>query len=137
MQIALFCHSLVSDWNHGNAHFLRGICSDLIRRGHKVKVYEPHDAWSRRNLIAEYGEGPIRNFKSSYPLLESKLYDLSCFDFSRELEGTSLVLVHEWNDHELVRRIGRHRGGGRLQTPVPRHSPSGASRPLKAWRHTT
>ncbi|NLT67783.1 MAG: glycosyltransferase [Acidobacteria bacterium] len=117
MQIALFCHSLVSDWNHGNAHFLRGICSDLIRRGHKVKVYEPHDAWSRRNLIAEYGEGPIRNFKSSYPLLESKLYDLSCFDFSRELEGTSLVLVHEWNDHELVRRIGRHReleGGYRL-----------------------
>ncbi len=41
MKIALFYHSLVSDWNHGNAHFLRGVASELIARGHEVVVYEP------------------------------------------------------------------------------------------------
>ena len=38
MRIALFCHSLISDWNHGNAHFLRGITADLLDRGHDVLV---------------------------------------------------------------------------------------------------
>ncbi len=30
MRIAWFTHSLVSDWNHGNAHFLRGVLAELI-----------------------------------------------------------------------------------------------------------
>ena len=30
LNIRLFAHSLVSDWNHGNAHFLRGVLSELI-----------------------------------------------------------------------------------------------------------
>ena len=34
MRVVIFCHSLVSDWNHGNAHFLRGVVSELIARGH-------------------------------------------------------------------------------------------------------
>lgn len=46
MRFVFFYHSLVSDWNHGNAHFLRGVVRDLIRRGHAVDVYEPHDGWS-------------------------------------------------------------------------------------------
>ena len=25
VDVVIFCHSLVSDWNHGNAHFLRGV----------------------------------------------------------------------------------------------------------------
>ena len=29
MRAVLFYHSLASDWNHGNAHFLRGVCSEL------------------------------------------------------------------------------------------------------------
>ena len=29
MRFVLFCHSLRSDWNHGNAHFLRGVVTDL------------------------------------------------------------------------------------------------------------
>ena len=28
-KVVLFCHSLRSDWNHGNAHFLRGIATEL------------------------------------------------------------------------------------------------------------
>jgi spore maturation protein CgeB len=56
MKIVLFYHSLVSDWNHGNAHFLRGIMGELILRGHDVTLYEPQDAWSAQNLRAEYGD---------------------------------------------------------------------------------
>lgn len=28
MDLVIFCHSLRSDWNHGNAHFLRGAAAD-------------------------------------------------------------------------------------------------------------
>ena len=40
MRFVLFCHSLLSDWNHGNAHFLRGVVTELCERGHLVDVYE-------------------------------------------------------------------------------------------------
>jgi hypothetical protein len=52
MRFVLFCHSLVSDWNHGNAHFLRGVLRELGARGHGVRVSEPRGGWSRANLVA-------------------------------------------------------------------------------------
>ena len=58
MRIVLFCHSLVSDWNHGNAHFLRGVTAELLARGQDVRVYEPLDGWSRANLVADHGRAP-------------------------------------------------------------------------------
>lgn len=109
MRIVLFYHSLVSDWNHGNAHFLRGIASELIRRGHDVAIYEPRDAWSVRNLVAEHGEGPLREFAETYPFLKSTRYDSAGFDAAAALRGANLVIVHEWNDHALVRAIGDYR----------------------------
>lgn len=51
MRVVLFCHSLESDWNHGNAHFLRGVVKELQRRGHRVRVLEPRNGWSRRCLV--------------------------------------------------------------------------------------
>ena len=51
MRIVGFYHSLVSDWNHGNAHFLRGVVRELLARGHDVRIYEPADGWSRENLL--------------------------------------------------------------------------------------
>jgi spore maturation protein CgeB len=109
MRIAMFYHSLVSDWNHGNAHFLRGIATELLARGHDVRIYEPWDAWSRRHLVAEQGAAPIRRFHAVYPQLRSRRYHLRKLDLDRALDGADLVLVHEWNDHVLVRRIGEHR----------------------------
>jgi spore maturation protein CgeB len=109
MNIAYFTHSLLSDWNHGNAHFLRGIVSELQLRGHDVTVYEPHEAWSVQNLVQEHGEAPIRAFYEAYPTLRSTRYDSESLDLNRELEGCDLVIVHEWNDRDLVRRIGEHR----------------------------
>jgi len=109
MRTALFCHSLISDWNHGNAHFLRGITADLLERGHDVRVYEPADAWSVQNLISEYGDGPLEEFAREFPDLRSFRYDLAGIDLDTELDGVDLVLVHEWNSHDLVRRIGEWR----------------------------
>lgn len=117
MRIVMFYHSLLSDWNHGNAHFLRGIVSELLSRGYDVRVYEPKDAWSLENLSAEHGDKPIHQFKAAYPGLESTRYDLKTLDLDEALDGADLVIVHEWNDRELVKRIGQHRarvGGYRL-----------------------
>jgi spore maturation protein CgeB len=105
----LFCHSLVSDWNHGNAHFLRGICGELLARQHEVEVHEPADAWSVANLVGEHGQAPIEGFARAYPRLRSKRYDLATLDLDAALDGADLVIVHEWNDHQLVKRIGEHR----------------------------
>jgi spore maturation protein CgeB len=109
MKIAMFYHTLVSDWNHGNAHFLRGIATELISRGHQVQIFEPKNSWSRLNLISEYGEKPIKMFHEAYPLLESTPYEPGNVDLDRALGEADLVIVHEWSDHVLVERIGEHR----------------------------
>jgi spore maturation protein CgeB len=109
MKIAMFYHTLVSDWNHGNAHFLRGIATELVARGLQVRIFEPQDSWSRINLVSEYGEKPIKMFHEAYPTLESTAYDVKTLDLDRALEGVHLVIVHEWSDHSLVKRIGEHR----------------------------
>jgi spore maturation protein CgeB len=113
MRFVLFCHSLVSDWNHGNAHFLRGVVSELIGRGHDVRTFEPHDAWSVQNLVLDGGGEALDGYRASYPLLRPTRYDASSFDLDEALEGADVVIVHEWNSHDLVRRIGesRQRGG--------------------------
>jgi spore maturation protein CgeB len=116
MTIKIFCHSLLSDWNHGNAHFLRGIVTELLDRGHCVDVYEPKDSWSLTNLLADRGPSAIDGFRKAYPSLDSTPYDPGTLDLDDALEGADLVLVHEWSDHDLVRRIGAHRAeGGRYR----------------------
>ncbi|MEZ4617610.1 MAG: glycosyltransferase [Caldilineaceae bacterium] len=108
MKVVLFYHSLISDWNHGNAHFLRGVASELVSRGHQVVVYEPRDAWSVQNLVHDHGETPLREIKMVYPDLVNVRYDHATLDLDQALDGAELVIVHEWNDHDLVQRIGRH-----------------------------
>jgi spore maturation protein CgeB len=106
VRIALFYHSLVSDWNHGNAHFLRGVAAELISRGHDVTIYEPRDGWSRTNLIAEHGNAPFVAFRRAFPALRSILYDPRRLDPGAVVAANDLTIVHEWNDRELVRRLG-------------------------------
>jgi spore maturation protein CgeB len=109
MKIAMFYHSLVSDWNHGNAHFLRGTASELVRRGHEVTVYEPAGGWSRSMLIQHHGTDPIRSFHAAYPELTTEIYQEDGFDPATAVADADLVIVHEWNDHALVKRIGNLR----------------------------
>lgn len=109
MNVKIFCHSLLSDWNHGNAHFLRGVVWDLESRGHDVEVFEPKDAWSLVNLLADRGPEAVEGFRRAYPGLDSTVYEPEALDLDAALAGADLVLVHEWSDHDLVRRIGEHR----------------------------
>jgi spore maturation protein CgeB len=112
MRIVLFYHSLVSDWNHGNAHFLRGMAAELIERGHDVIIYEPVHGWSRQQLLAAAGPTAISRFRSAFPRLQSKAVDLDRLPLDEALDGADLVIVHEWNPHGLVSAIGRHRARG-------------------------
>ncbi|MGI8990011.1 MAG: CgeB family protein [Bryobacteraceae bacterium] len=112
MRILIFCHSILSDWNHGNAHFLRGITTELMRRGHVVKIFETENARSLRNLLADRGEAAISAFRTAYPGIDVTRYHLAALDLASELDRADIVLVHEWNDHDLVRRIGEHRARG-------------------------
>lgn len=109
MRFVMFYHSLRSDWNHGNAHFLRGVVTELLARGHEVVVFEPADAWSVANLIADRGRDAVDDYRIAYPMLESRVYDPADLDLDAVLDGADVVLVHEWNDHALVERIGEHR----------------------------
>ncbi|MBV9249128.1 MAG: glycosyltransferase, partial [Acetobacteraceae bacterium] len=67
MRLVYFTHSLASCWNHGNAHFLRGILRDLLARGHEVRSYEPDQGWSRANLVGEQGSGALDEFRRQFP----------------------------------------------------------------------
>lgn len=110
MKIVMFYHSLVSDWNHGNAHFLRGIVRELQKRGHEVELYEPDKGWSYRNLIKDHGKSPLKEFKEYYPDLQSQFYDLGKkLDFDKVLKDTDLVIVHEWNAPELIAELGKQK----------------------------
>ncbi|MGV3706403.1 MAG: CgeB family protein [Arcticibacter sp.] len=109
MKISMFYHSLLSDWNHGNAHFLRGVVAELLSRGHDVKVYEPKDNWSLSNLISGHGDSFLDEFRETYPQLQSISYDANDIDLPELLKDQDLVIVHEWNEHRLVKKIGECR----------------------------
>jgi spore maturation protein CgeB len=111
MKIVYFTHSLASCWNHGNAHFLRGVLRELIRRGHEVRAYEPEGAWSLKNLLADHGQEGLLAWRAAYPELSSETYPARP-DLDRMLDGADLVVVHEWNDPKLVAAIGRMRARG-------------------------
>jgi spore maturation protein CgeB len=114
VKVVYFTHSLASCWNHGNAHFLRGVLRDLVRRGHEVDVYEPENGWSLANLLADHGEAGLTAYRTAYPELRSTAYGAG-FDARQAVDGADLVLVHEWNEPALVAEIGRAKiAGGRF-----------------------
>lgn len=110
LSIRIFAHSWISDWNHGNAHFLRGLARELVAMGHEVRCYEENGAWSLNNLIQEgvAGAFSINEFHRTYPELDVRFYrrDESFPAFlERELAGADLVVIHEWNEPEVVNEI--------------------------------
>ncbi|MBN9160463.1 MAG: glycosyltransferase [Myxococcales bacterium 68-20] len=109
MRIVIFCHSLASDWNHGNAHFLRGVVTELVHRGHEVRAYEDENAWSAQNLVRDHGPAALELALHAYPSVRPIRYVDAELDVDEALDGADLVLVHEWNSHTLVARIGAHR----------------------------
>ncbi len=111
MKIVYFTHSLASCWNHGNAHFLRGVLRELIARGHEVAAYEPHGAWSLQNLLADAGEEGLAPYLDAYPELAAITYTPDA-DVGAMVDGADLIIMHEWNDPALVAQVGRLRADG-------------------------
>ncbi len=116
VNIVLFPHSVVSDWNHGNAHFVRGLMRALQRRGHEVVAWERFRNWSTKNLFEDHGHGPILAFARMFPDLEVRVYGgwgRILEDVEEATRGADLVIVHEFNDPGLVGAVGdvrRRRG---------------------------
>ncbi|OHV70343.1 glycosyltransferase [Mesorhizobium sp. LCM 4577] len=111
MRFVFYTHSVVSDWNHGNAHFQRGIMRELIARGHHAFALEPADGWSRSNLLVEKGPFAVERFRKDFPELIPVTYDAS-FDHEAWIADADVVVVHEWTDPDLVARIGRAKLNG-------------------------
>ncbi|MBV8688249.1 MAG: glycosyltransferase [Alphaproteobacteria bacterium] len=111
MRIRYFTHSLASCWNHGNAHFLRGVLSELGARGHQVEVWEPEGAWSLENLLKDHGEEGLDSYRRLYPELSSRPYGEDA-DLRAMVGDADLVIAHEWNDPALVAGLGRLRAAG-------------------------
>jgi spore maturation protein CgeB len=111
MRFVYFTHSLASCWNHGNAHFLRGVLRDLVARGHEARAFEPAGAWSRENLRADGGPEAETGWQDAYPELSSTVYGPGA-DLAELVDGADVVIVHEWNEPALVAGIGRLRRAG-------------------------
>lgn len=111
LNIHFFAHSWVSDWNHGNAHFLRGLARSLIRMGHRVKCYEQLGSWSLSNLVKNEGERAITSidgFRRVYPDLNIHFYnnDSTFPDFAAQhLRHADVVILHEWTDPEIANAV--------------------------------
>ena len=111
LKFRFFAHSWVSDWNHGNAHFLRGLANELTKLGHDVRCYEQEDSWSRLHLEEE-GEAvaasAISQFREKFPALDVRPYrnDAGFEQFaSDELRESDVVVIHEWNPPQVVNTL--------------------------------
>ena len=111
LNFRIFAHSWTSDWNHGNAHFLRGLAQELLNQGHEVVCYEEADSWSRTNLREEgrtVEERAVQQFRQSFPHLDVRAYapGASFAEYAaEELRGADIVLIHEWNRPEVVNTL--------------------------------
>ncbi len=105
LSIAYLAHTVRSDWNNGNAHFLRGLLRELGTLGHDVTAYEPEDEWSIANLRQEPdGARSLQQFAELYPDLKIVAYP-SGPDWPRLLAGADVVILHEWNPPALAAQL--------------------------------
>ncbi len=109
MRIVLFVHSIVSDWNNGHAHFLRGLVTALLERGHQVLCCEPVRNWSTENLFLTAQAGPIVEFARRFAQIRVEMYrpKESPIDQIDDLtRGADVVIVHEFNEPDIVGAVG-------------------------------
>jgi spore maturation protein CgeB len=111
LNIHFFAHSWISDWNHGNAHFLRGLARALMCMGHNVRCYEELGNWSLSNLVRLEGDRAaeaVDEFRRVYSGLDVQFYnkDNTFPELAGEqLRGADVVILHEWNDPRVVNTV--------------------------------
>ena len=116
MKVVLFCQSIVSCWNNGHAHFLRGITRELLRLGVEVGVYEPKDGWSRMNAVRDGGAAALAEAAALVSGAAVHTYDVNQIDLDQATDGADVAIVQEWNAPDLIAAIGRHRVSGARYT---------------------
>ncbi len=104
-RIAYLAHSLRSDWNNGNAHFLRGLLRSVVALGHQVQIFELAANWSTQNLAQEpNGARSLATFHSTYPDLAITTYpaDAGTDLWQQLLAKVDVVILHEWTTPEVI-----------------------------------
>ena len=112
LRLAYIAHSLRSDWNNGNAHFLRGLMRALGLEGHDVHVLEPEMPWSLLNLLEEpLGAESLATFAATYSDINLTTYPDGAgeAEWRELLRNREIVILHEWNPPELARLLLRLR----------------------------
>ena len=114
LRFRFFAHSWLSDWNHGNAHFLRGLARELMRMGHEVRCYEELGAWSLANLMQEgdIATQAIDQFRREFPELDVRFYQNDSTleqSLTHELRDADIVVIHEWTDPKIAAAILTHK----------------------------
>lgn len=107
-RIAYFAHTLRSDWNNGNAHFLRGLLRAMHAQGHDVTAYEPESEWSFDNLGSEpNGSASLQQFLETYSDLDVQTYAPGQTEhlWREHLRGIQIVILHEWNPPALAHML--------------------------------
>jgi spore maturation protein CgeB len=113
-RLGYFVHTLRSDWNNGNAHFLRGLMRSLHKLGHDVTVYEPESEWSVDNLRLEpNGAFSLERFLERYSELDVQTYAPGESDelWRERLKGMDIVILHEWTTPAIAQLLLRLRVG--------------------------
>ncbi|MEO6120000.1 MAG: glycosyltransferase [Terriglobales bacterium] len=111
LRIHVFAHSLVSDWSHGSAHFLRGLSRALVQMGHQVRCHEELGSWSLVNLVRNEQERSIEaidQFRRQFRELDIQFYERKDGlqeHLKTQLRGADIVLIHEWNEPDVVNTV--------------------------------
>jgi spore maturation protein CgeB len=69
---------------------------------------EPKDGWSLKNLLSDKPMA-MNEFREVFPFHVPVMYSEKSFEPRDYLNDADLVIVHEWNDPEIVRKIGAFR----------------------------
>lgn len=140
LRIAYLAHSLRSDWNNGNAHFLRGLLRELGAIGHDVVAFEPCTDWSIEHLREETrGESSLQQFRERYPDLKIVAYQatdaLRAECWQRRLADRDIVILHEWNPPALAHLLLdlREKLGFRLVFHDTHHRASSSPEQIRAF----
>ncbi len=112
-RVVYFAHSIRSDWNNGNAHYLRGLLRGLHSLGHAVTVLEPEGSWSYTNLLleGERGRSSLAQFAAAYPELDVRTYEQVADSLiedplpEEQLREADIAIVHEWTEPALVDHV--------------------------------
>ena len=108
LRIAYLTHSLRSDWNNGNAHFLRGLLRAMVALDHTVRIFEPASSWSIQNLLEEdNGRRSVELFDETFPELQvtSHPFNMSLEAWEEQLQNIQVVILHEWSEPETAQLL--------------------------------